>query len=91
MMVFYWLVGGTPTSADLIEESLAPPARKWLVRERADKFTGSDLEQRKHKGIKSVRGTGSCAQGAVVGTSNDGPCSGATRVVPVDAMSAEDG
>jgi nicotinamidase-related amidase len=62
-----------------------------LVRGGADKFIGSDLEQRlKDKGIKTVIVTGTSAQRAVVGTSNGAVQRGYKAVVPVDGMSAED-
>ncbi len=93
MMVFYTLVGGTPTPEGMIDQSLAPRTGEWVVRGGADKFIGSDLEQRlKDKGIKTVIVTGTSAQGAVVGTSNGAPpkarssapatalCSAATRL-----------
>jgi nicotinamidase-related amidase len=91
MMVFYTLVGGTPTPEGMIDPGLAPRAGEWVVRGGADKFIGSDLEQRlKDKGIKSVIVTGTSAQGAVVGTSNGAVQRGYKAVVPVDGMSAED-
>src|SRR5712672_940375 len=91
MMVFYTLVGGTPTPEGMIDQSMAPRAGEWVVRGGADKFIGSDLEQRlKDKGIKTVIVTGTSAQGAVVGTSNGAVQRGYKAVVPVDGMSAED-
>src|SRR5712671_1171319 len=91
MMVFYTLVGGTPTPEGMIDPSLAPRTGEWVVRGGADKFIGSDLEQRlKDKGIKTVIVTGTSAQGAVVGTSNGAVQRGYKAVVPVDGMSAED-
>jgi nicotinamidase-related amidase len=91
MMVFYTLVGGTPTPEGMIDPGLAPRTGEWVVRGGADKFIGSDLEQRlKDKGIKTVIVTGTSAQGAVVGTSNGAVQRGYKAVVPVDGMSAED-
>ena len=91
MMVFYTLVGGTPTPEGMIDQSLAPRSGEWVVRGGADKFIGSDLEQRlKDKGIKTVIVTATSAQGAVVGTSNGAVQRGYKAVVPVDGMSAED-
>jgi len=91
MMVFYTLVGGTATPEGMIDPGLAPRAGEWVVRGGADKFIGSDLEQRlKDKGIKTVIVTGTSAQGAVVGTSNGAVQRGYKAVVPVDGMSAED-
>ena len=91
MMVFYTLVGGTPTPEGMVDQSLAPRNGEWVVRGGADKFIGSDLEQRlKDKGIKTVIVTGTSAQGAVVGTSNGAVQRGYKAVVPVDGMSAED-
>jgi nicotinamidase-related amidase len=91
MMVFYTLVGRTPTPEAMIDQGLAPRAGEWVVRGGADKFIGSDLDQRlKDKGIKTVIVTGTSAQGAVVGTSNGAVQRGYKAVVPVDGMSAED-
>jgi len=91
MMVFYTLVGATPTPESMIDPGLAPRPGEWVVRGGADKFIGSDLEQRlKDKGIKTVIVTGTSAQGAVVGTSNGSVQRGFKAVVPVDGMSAED-
>ena len=91
MMVFYTLVGSTPTPEGMVDPGLAPKAGEWVVRGGADKFIGSDLEQRlKDKGIKTVIVTGTSAQGAVVGTSNGSVQRGFKAVVPVDGMSAEE-
>jgi nicotinamidase-related amidase len=91
MMVFYTMVGGTPKPEAMVDQILAPRDGEWVVRGGADKFIGSDLEQRlKDKGIKTVIVTGTSAQGAVVGTSNGAVQRGYKAVVPVDGMSAED-
>ena len=91
MMVFYTLVGQTPTVENMVDASLTPRAGEFVVRGGADKFIGSDLEQRlKDKAIKTVIVTGTSAQGAVVGTSNGAVQRGFKAVVPVDGMSAED-
>jgi nicotinamidase-related amidase len=91
MMVFYTLVGQTATPEGMVDPGLAPRAGEWVVRGGADKFIGSDLDQRlKDKGIKTVIVTGTSAQGAVVGTSNGSVQRGYKAVVPVDGMSAED-
>ena len=91
MMVFYTLVGQTPTVENMVDASLAPRAGEFVARGGADKFIGSDLEARlKEKGIKTVIVTGTSAQGAVVGTSNGAVQRGFKAVVPVDGMSAED-
>jgi nicotinamidase-related amidase len=91
MMVFYTLVGSTPTPEGMIDPGLAPRSGEWVVRGGADKFIGSDLDQRlKDKGIKTVIVTGTSAQGAVVGTSNGAVQRGYKAIVPVDGMSAED-
>ena len=91
MMVFYTLVGATPTPENMVDAGLAPRAGEYVTRGGADKFIGSDLEQRlKDKGIKTVIVTGSSAQGVVVGTSNGAAQRGYKAVVPVDGMSAED-
>jgi nicotinamidase-related amidase len=91
MMVFYTLVGSNPTPKGMVDPGLAPRAGEWVQRGGADKFIGSDLEQRlKAKGIKTVIVTGTSAQGAVVGTSNGAVQRGYDAVVPVDGMSAEE-
>jgi hypothetical protein len=73
MMVFYTMVGANPKPEGMVDQILAPRDGEWVVRGGADKFIGSDLEQRlKDKGIKTVIVTGTSAQGAVVGTSNVG-------------------
>jgi len=91
MMVFYSMVGTNPKPEGMVDQSLAPRDGEWVVRGGADKFIGSDLEQRlKDKGIKTVIVTGTSAQGAVVGTSNGAVQRGYKAVVPVDGMSAED-
>jgi nicotinamidase-related amidase len=91
MMVFYTLVGATPTPENMVDAGLAPRTGEYVTRGGADKFIGSDLEQRlKDKGIKTVIVTGTSAQGAVVGTSNGAAQRGYKAVVPVDGMSAED-
>ena len=71
MMVFYTLVGQTPTLENMVDHSLAPPWRVRGPRRRRQILVGSDLEMRlKDKGKKTVIVTGTSAQGAVVGTSN---------------------
>jgi len=91
MMVFYTLVGATPTPTNMVDQGLAPREGEYVTRGGADKFIGSPLEERlKAKGIKTVIVTGTSAQGAVVGTSNGAAQRGFKAVVPVDGMSAED-
>lgn len=91
MMVFYTMVGADPTPAGMVDQVLAPRDGEWVARGGADKFIGSDLEQRlKDRGIRTVIVTGTSAQGAVVGTSNGAAQRGFKVVVPVDGMSAED-
>ena len=91
MMVFYTMVGANPKPEGMVDQTLAPRDGEWVARGGADKFIGSDLEQRlKDKGIKTVIVTGTSAQGAVVGTSNGAVQRGYKAVVPVDGMSAED-
>jgi nicotinamidase-related amidase len=91
MMVFYTLVGQTPTPENMVDQGLAPRAGEFVTRGGGDKFIDSPLDQRlKEKGIKTVIVTGSSAQGAVVGTSNGAVQRGYKAVVPVDGMSAED-
>ena len=91
MMVFYTVVGSDPKPDGMVDPGLAPRDGEWVPRGGADKFIGSDLEQRlKDKGIKTVIVTGTSAQGAVVGTSNGAVQRGFKAVVPVDGMSAED-
>src|SRR5271154_2173688 len=43
MMVFYTLVGTTPTPDGMVDPGLAPRAGEWVPRGGADKFIGSDL------------------------------------------------
>ena len=75
----------------MVDPGLAPKPGEFVQRGGADKFIGSDLEQRlKDKGIKTVIVTGTSAQGAVVGTSNGAVQRGYNAVVPVDGMSAEE-
>jgi isochorismate hydrolase len=77
MMVFYTLVGQTPTLDNMVDQILAPRPGEFVVRGGADKFINSDLEMRlKGKGIKTVIVIGTSAQGAVIGTSR----SSATRL-----------
>jgi nicotinamidase-related amidase len=91
MMVFYTLVGQTPTPENMVDQGLAPRPGEFVTRGGADKFIDSPLDQRlKEKGIKTVIVTGTSAQGAVVGTSNGAAQRGYKAVVPVDGMSAED-
>jgi nicotinamidase-related amidase len=91
MMVLYTLTGPTPTVEAMVDPGLAPRAGEWVVRGGADKFIGSDIEQRlKDKGIRTVIVAGTSAQGAVVGTSNGSVQRGFKAVVPVDGMSAEE-
>jgi nicotinamidase-related amidase len=91
MMVFYSLVGSNPKPEAMVDQTLAPRDGEWVPRGGADKFIGSDLEQRlKDKGIKTVIVTGTSAQGAVGGTTNGAAQRGYKAVVPVDGMSAED-
>ena len=91
MMVFYTVVGSDPKPDGMVDPGLVPRDGEWVPRGGADKFIGSDLEQRlKDKGIKTVLVTGTSAQGAVVGTSNGAVQRGYKAVVPVDGMSAED-
>jgi len=91
MMVFYTVVGSNPTPEGIVDPALAPRPGEWVPRGGADKFIGSNLDERlKAKGIKTVIVTGTSAQGAVVGTSNGAVQRGYTAVVPVDGMSAEE-
>jgi nicotinamidase-related amidase len=91
MMVLYTLTGPTPTVEAMVDPGLAQRAGEWVVRGGADKFIGSDIEQRlKDKGIRTVIVAGTSAQGAVVGTSNGSVQRGFKAVVPVDGMSAEE-
>ena len=91
MMVFYTLVGSNPTPEGMVDPGLAPKPGEFVQRGGADKFIGSDLEQRlKDKGIKTVIVTGTSAQGAVAGTTNGAAQRGYKAVVPVDGLSAED-
>jgi nicotinamidase-related amidase len=91
MMLFYTMVGGTPKPDGMVDTIQHPRDGEWVPRGGADKFIGSDLEQRlKDKGIKTVIVTGTSAQGAVAGTTNGAAQRGYKAVVPVDGLSAED-
>lgn len=91
MMLFYTVVGSNPKPDGMVDNIQHPHDGEWVPRGGADKFIGSDLEQRlKDKGIKTVIVAGTSAQGAVVGTSNGAVQRGFKAVVPVDGMSAED-
>jgi len=91
MLVFYTVVGADPKPDGMVVGIARPREGEWVVRGGADKFIGSDLEQRlKTHGIKTVLVIGTSAQGAVVGTSNGATQRGYKAVVPVDGMSAED-
>jgi hypothetical protein len=67
-VVFYTLVGAADRAAGRIRgPELRPEDGEWVYRPGPDKFLGSPLEQRlKDRGIKTVIGTGSCAQRVVI-------------------------
>jgi nicotinamidase-related amidase len=91
MLLFYTLVGDNPKPDGMVDGIERPHDGEWVPRGGADKFIGSDLEERlKAHGIKTVIVIGTSAQGAVVGTSNGATQRGYKAVVPVDGMSAED-
>jgi len=91
MLVFYTLVGADPKPDAMVDGIERPHDGEWVPRGGADKFIGSNLEERlKAHGIKTVIVIGTSAQGAVVGTSNGATQRGYKAVVPVDGMSAED-
>ena len=91
MLVFYTLVGEEPKPDAMVDGIERPHEGEWVPRGGADKFIGSDLDERlKAHGIKTVIVVGTSAQGAVVGTSNGATQRGYKAVVPVDGMSAED-
>ena len=91
MLVFYSLVGENPKPDGMVDGIERPREGEWVPRGGADKFIGSDLEERlKKHGIKTVLVIGTSAQGAVVGTTNGASQRGYNAVVPVDGMSAED-
>jgi nicotinamidase-related amidase len=91
MLVFYTLVGDNPKPDGMVDGIERPHEGEWVPRGGADKFIGSDLDERlKGHGIKTVIVVGTSAQGAVVGTSNGATQRGYKAVVPVDGMSAED-
>jgi len=91
MMLFYTVVGSNPKPDGMVDTIQHPHDGEWVPRGGADKFIGSDLEQRlKDKGIKTVIVTGTSAQGAVGGTTKGAAQRGYKAVVPVDCMSGED-
>ena len=90
MMVFYTLVGQTPTVENMIDQGLAPRPGEFVVRGGADKFIGSDLEMRlKDKGIKTVIVTGTSAQGVGIGTGSAAAQRGYFVAYPVDCLPSE--
>jgi nicotinamidase-related amidase len=91
MLLFYTVVGDNPKPDGMVDNIERPHDGEWVMRGGADKFIGSDLDERlKAHGIKTVIVIGTSAQGAVVGTSNGATQRGYKAVVPVDGMSAED-
>ncbi|HEY4921922.1 MAG TPA: cysteine hydrolase [Xanthobacteraceae bacterium] len=91
MLLFYTVVGDNPKPDGMVDGIERPHDGEWVMRGGADKFIGSDLDERlKAHGIKTVIVIGTSAQGAVVGTSNGATQRGYKAVVPVDGMSAED-
>lgn len=91
MLLFYTLVGENAKPDGMVDGIERPHDGEWVQRGGADKFIGSDLDERlKARGIKTVIVVGTSAQGAVVGTSNGATQRGYKAVVPVDGMSAED-
>ncbi len=87
-LVIYSLAG-TATVADILKE-VAPLGTEPVVRSRADKFYGTDLEKiLKEKGIKTVIVVGTAAHGAVLFTGTEAAKRGFKVIVPVDGSSAE--
>jgi nicotinamidase-related amidase len=86
-VIFSYTTSSTP--ADIAKE-LTPLDGEPMVRARADKFIGTDLEKiLKDKGIKTVVVTGTAAHGAVLFTGSGAAFRGFQVIVPVDGMSSE--
>ncbi len=83
-------VAGKFGPADIAKD-VAPSANDPVVKSKADKFTGTDLEKiLKDKGIQTVIVTGTAANGAVLYTGSGAAMRGLKVIVPIDGLSAKD-
>jgi nicotinamidase-related amidase len=88
MLVAYTLPGG----GSIVDPSIAPHAGEVVDQKQggADKFLGSDLDQRlKDHGIKTVILCGNSAQGVGIGTGSEAAQRGYNVIYPVDCSPAE--
>ena len=82
---------GKNTAADILDPGLAPAAGETSVTSFADKFLNTDLDKMlKDKGITTVIGVGTAANGAVLYTGSGAGLRGYNVIVPVDGISAAD-
>lgn len=74
-----------------IAKDVAPTGSEPVVKSKADKFLGTDLEKiLKDKGIQTVIVTGTAANGAVLYTGTEAALRGMKVIVPVDGMSSKE-
>ncbi len=74
-----------------IAKDVAPTGGEPVVKSKADKFLGTDLEKiLKDKGIQAVIVTGTAANGAVLYTGTEAALRGMKVIVPVDGMSSKE-
>ncbi|HLI20535.1 MAG TPA: isochorismatase family protein [Stellaceae bacterium] len=89
MLVAYTFPGG----GTVVDQSIAPKDPSEVVDQKqggADKFLGSDLDQRlKDHGIKTVILCGNSAQGVGIGTGSEAAQRGYNVIYPVDCSPAE--
>ncbi len=85
--VIYSIAGDFGPS-DILKD-VSPTANEPVVKARADKFLGTDLEKiLKDKGIQTVIVNGTAANGAVLYTGSAAALRGFKVVVPVDGLSS---
>lgn len=83
-------VAGKFGPADIAKD-VAPSANDPVVKSKADKFIGTDLEKiLKDKGIQTMIVTGTAANGAVLYTGSSAAMRGLNVIVPIDGLSAKD-
>lgn len=74
-----------------IARDIAPIGSEPVVKSKADKFIGTDLEKiLKDKGIQTVIVAGTAANGAVLYTGTGAALRGIKVIVPVDGLSSKD-
>jgi len=90
-MVWYSLVGGNATPADVIDPGFTPRDGEWMRQNGPDKSLGSNLEEKlKARGIKTVIVCGTSFQGVGIGTASGSAQRGYKVIVPIDCLSSED-